>query len=253
MRKAFAVRMAVHLLRPFCRRRIWLFSDRVTRAGDNGEAMFRYVTAHCPKGVKPVFLLHSGSSDMPRIRRIGKVVPMDSTWAKLMYLLAEVSISSSGDQEARNPFDWRVAYYADMLHKLRYVFLQHGITKDDQTRWLNRWNKGIDGLICSSSREWEAFRAVGYGYPDERLWLTGMPRFDLLEKGEGKVITIMPTWRQSLMTHYQPETGVWSLNPEAFVQSDYYQFYQSLLTDTRLLAACRKHGVTLQFFPPFLM
>ena len=249
MRKAFAVRMAAHLMKPFQRKKVWLFSDRVMRAGDNGEALFRYVTANCPKGVKPVFILHSQSPDFARMKTVGRVVAYDSVWGKLYYLLAAVSVSSSGDQEARNPFDWRVAYYADMMKDLRYVFLQHGITKDDQTKWLNRMNKAIDGLVCSSRREWEAFRDPGYGYPDENLWLTGMPRFDLLEEGERKVITVMPTWRQSLMINYDPEKGQWNLNPESFMQSDYYQFYQGLLTDERLLAACKKHGVTLQFYP----
>ena len=249
MRKAFAVRMSAHLMKPFHRKKLWLFSDRVMRAGDNGEAMFRYVAANCPKGVKPVFILHSKSPDFARMKVIGKVVAYDSVWAKLYYLLASVSISSSGDQEARNPFDWRIAYYADMMKDLRYVFLQHGITKDDQTKWLNRWNKGIDGLVCSSRLEWEAFRDPDYGYPDENLWLTGMPRFDLLQTGEMKHITIMPTWRQNLMTNYDPSAGRWNLNPESFVQSDYYQFYQGLLTNERLLAACKKHGVTLQFYP----
>lgn len=98
MRKAFAVRMAAHIMKPFTRKKIWLFSDRVMRAGDNGEAMFRYVSQNCPRGVKPVFLLHSKSADFARLKRIGKVVRTDSQWAKLYYLLASVSVSSSGDQ-----------------------------------------------------------------------------------------------------------------------------------------------------------
>lgn len=213
MRKAFVVRAVARIMGLLQRRKIWLFSDRVMRAGDNGEAMFRYVVNHCPNGVKPVFILHSKSDDYARMKKLGKVIPYDSVLSKLYYLLASVSISSSGDQEARNPFDWRVAYYADRMKDLQYVFLQHGITKDDQTKWLNRWGKAVNGLVCSSQREWEAFRDPGYGYPDADLWLTGMPRFDLLEAGEARVITIMPTWRQSLMTNYDPESGRWNLNP----------------------------------------
>lgn len=247
MRKAVLVRLAYHVLRPLCRKRIWLFSDRVMRAGDNGEAMFRYVCQHPVKGVKPCFVLHSKSADWAAMKRVGTVIPYDSMRAKLIHLIAECVISSSGDLSVRNPFAERIPYYCDLMPNQRYVFLQHGVTKDDQSAWLNRRNKGIDGFVTSGRPEWEDIaHGANYGYDEAQIWLTGMPRYDLLRRDSKRWVTIMPTWRQYLMTRYDPKNGGWLMDEERFLESGFFCFYAALLKHPRLIAAAREYGYTLQ-------
>ena len=69
-----------------------------------------------------------------------------------------------------------------------------------------------------------------------------------MKHDEQKLITIMPTWRNYLVSSVDPKTGTRELR-EGFEQSDFFQFYNALLNDERFLAAAEEKGYTIQFFP----
>ena len=48
-------------------------------------------------------------------------------------------------------------------------------------------------------------------YPEKNIWLTGMPRYDLLEDHQEKIVYIVPTWRRYLMDSFDEARGVWRL------------------------------------------
>ena len=50
------------------------------------------------------------------------------------------------------------------------------------------------------------------------------------------------------MQDHDPLTGVWSPG-SGFKDSAYYRFYNSLINNERLLAACEEYGYTLAFLP----
>jgi CDP-glycerol glycerophosphotransferase (TagB/SpsB family) len=87
-----------------------------------------------------------------------------------------------------------------------------------------------------------------YYYTPDRIWLTGMPRFDLLYHDERKYITIMPTWRKSLMAGSDPVTSIWLKGPN-FEQSEYVKFYNELLNNEEFIGFCKSKGYTLCFMP----
>lgn len=58
----------------------------------------------------------------------------------------------------------------------------------------------------------------------------------------------MPTWRRYLMDKWDDKKDVWTFVPD-FEKSDFYRFYNSLLNDERLIAAAKKNGYKIQFFP----
>lgn len=249
MRKAVPVRLAYHLLKRFKRGQIWLLSDRVNRAGDNGEALFRYLAEKPVQGVKPVFVIAKDSADYERMGTVGRVVEYISHKHKLLHLLADCLVSSAGDISVQNPFGVVGECYKDIQAQKPYVFLQHGITKDDQSNWLNRYNKNISGFVTSAQAEYRSIvDGAGYGYPAESIWLTGMPRYDRLYRDPKKKITIMPTWRQYLMNGFNSDTGVWDLS-RGFMESSYFLFYSQLLKHPRLLAAAKELGYEIQFYP----
>ena len=247
-KKAIPIRIFSRLMRKIKRRKIWLISDRINRAGDNGEAMFHYLCAHKPEGVDVYFLLTSDSPDYERLCAVGPVIPYHSMKRKLAHVIADCIISSAGDDHVINPFFQRREYYKDILSGIPYVFLQHGIIRDDLSKWLNRYNKNIDGFITSAWGEYDSILQDAYGYPAEKVWLTGMPRFDRLEYQPEKKITIMPTWRKYLMTGFDSQKGVWQI-AEGFEQSAFFRFYAGLLKHPRLLKEAKQYGYTLQFYP----
>lgn len=247
-RKAVAARLAYHLVKPFKHKKLWIVSDRIMKADDNGEALFRYLMEHKPENTHILFAISKNSVDAKRMAEIGPCVDAMSFRHKFLHLLCDVNISSQADGITVNPYDGHSEALQDLLVHTHFVFLQHGITKDDISGWLNRYNKNISGFVTAAKPEYDSIVNGDYGYSADKIWLTGFPRFDRLYHREEKTITLMPTWRKYLMASFNGKTAVWT--PVANLEdSRYYQFYSGLLSSKRLIDLLEKTGYTLQFFP----
>lgn len=247
-RKAIPVRLLRHMLKLFKRRQIWLISDRVNKADDNGEALFLYLREKKPEHTDVYYLLSRNSGDYPRLAEQGKVVDFFSTRHKLLHLLCDCNISASANDFMVNPFSGHQEGYRDLLDSCRYVFLQHGVIKDDLSGWLNRYRKNISGFVVSAVPEYQSILNGNYDYSPNQVWLTGLPRFDRLYHQEENCIALIPTWRKYLMQELNSKTGIWSLK-DGFEQTEYYQFYNRLLNDPRLLRALSECGYRMIFMP----
>lgn len=239
-------RVAVKFLKAFRRKPLWLVSDRVMKAGDNGEALFRHLQQY--RNVDARFVLDKRSPNYAQMKKVGRVVPANTYWYKLALLMSQVLISSSAEVEFYNPFNGYSSPYRSLLADIPFVFLQHGVTKDDQSRWLQKSNKNLAGFITSGMPEYESIIHGNYEYTEKQVWLTGMPRFDRLYRQDEKWITIMPTWRRYLMSGWDAKDDYWQLKPGA-ENSQYIQFYRDLLNDPRLLAKAKELGYRLKFLP----
>lgn len=239
-------RIAVRFLKAFRRKPLWLVSDRVMKAGDNGEALFRHLQQYRDVDVR--FVLDKRSPNYAQMKKVGRVVPANTHWYKLALLMSQVLISSSAEVEFYNPFNGYSGPYRSLLADIPFVFLQHGVIKDDLSRWLQRPNKNLAGFVTSGMPEYESIIHGNYEYTEKQVWLTGLPRFDRLYRQEEKWITIMPTWRRYLMSGWDAQTDCWHLKPGA-ENSEYIQFYRDLLNDPRLLAKAKELGYRLKFLP----
>lgn len=247
-RKAVAGRLWYHLVKPFKRRKLWIISDRINKADDNGEALFCYLMKHKPDNTRIVFAVRKDSPDYRRMSKAGECVNAMSFHYKLLHLLCDVNISSHADGFVVNPFWGHHDALRDLLVHQKYVFLQHGITQEDISGWINRYKKDMSGVIASAIPEYNSFLHYDYGYTEKKVWLTGFPRFDRLYHDERKLITIMPTWRKNLFRSVDVKSGLWSLDGN-FVESSYYRFYNELLNSELLLDCLQRKGYRMQFFP----
>lgn len=248
-KKAIPARLLYHLVRPFMPKDIWLVMDRADRADDNGEAFFRYLVSLGKKaGCHPIFALRPDSPDYERLRSIGSVVPYLSWRHKLLHLLARHTISAYTHSEISSPFFNYSCFYGDILQKNKIVFLQHGVTQNNVSSGVNRYNKNYALFITSSSSERESIIRGNYGYSEDQVVLTGMPRYDYLKNDSKKYITVMPTWSSSLFGRFIPEESRWELLP-GFEESKYYRMYTALLNDARLHDAALKRGYAIRFMP----
>ena len=246
-RKAVAARIAYHLLKPLKRKQLWMLSDRTMKAGDNGEAMFRYLQEHPRKNRKVVFIQNSDSPDYKELKKIGPVVGAYSFKRKLMHLLCDLNISSHADRIQFHPFLGYHDAYRDILQHVRFIYLQHGIMQADLSGWLGRSNRNITGIVTSTEHENRLILQGGYRYTKDNVWLAGAPRFDLWYHDEKRKVTIMPTWRQNLSGRVN-EIGMREVAP-GFEKSQYFQFYNGLINHKRLLEAARRYRYQLQFMP----
>ncbi len=248
-KKAFIVRQLVAGYKKEKKKKpIWIISDRLNKAGDNGEAFFRYLKSINFQGADYYYAINKGE-DFDKLKPLGNVIDRASRHYKFLFLKCDKIISSHADDFVLNPFFDYYALYQDLLRTKDFIFLQHGVTKDDISGWLNKYNKNIKGFICAAKPEHRSIiETPSYFYTEKETWLTGFARFDRLYHDEKRYITIMPTWRRYLMVTSDRVTGVWE-GLEGFRDSEYFQFYNRLINDERLLAAAREYNYQICYMP----
>ena len=187
------------------------------------------------------FVIGEDSLDYGRMKQIGPTLAFGTEAHLKMHLVADLIVSSQGEDFIFTPFARETEqydvrkYYADLICDQKFVFLQHGIIKDDLSDWLNRYAKNIYGFVTSAPRETESILSYSYDYDIERVWQTGLPRFDRLYEDDKKWITICPTWRKYLR----------DLTERQFKESTFYVFYARLLSDAKLHEKLKADGYTL--------
>ncbi len=247
-KKAAVSRYLYNLVKPLCKKEIWLLSDRINKADDNGEALFKYVNEN-KLPVDAYFILRKDSAYYSSVKKIGKVVNYLSWKHKLLHLLADKIVSSAADDYVYNPFKQNERYYRDILVKKQRVFLQHGIIPDDLSDWLNKYSKNLSIFVTSVVPEYNSIINGKYFYDEKVVKLTGLARYDRLEDKKQKIIAIMPTWRRNLQKYSMDiVTGMESYG-KAFYESGYFNFYNSLLTNVKLLDTAKKYGYRIKFMP----
>ncbi len=209
---------------------IWLISDRMNVSDDNGEAFFRYLMSREDLPVDAYFVIKEDSPDYEKMCGIGPVLAYGSDEHLCMHVVADCIISSQAEDSVFTPFEGEKEYYgdrkyyADLLAEQKFIFLQHGVTKDDLSKWLSRYNKNIFGFITTAYRESNSILEYPYSYDEENVWLTGFPRFDYMYNEPQNQIVLCPTWRAYLQ----------NLSLDKFALTDYYKFYKELICNKKL-------------------
>ena len=218
---------------------LWIVSERGTEARDNSYHFFKYLRREHPE-INAVYIISEDSPDRQKITALGKAVEYGSFRHYLCFVLAKVKVSTHID-----------GYSPDILffHKFgklfpdksKKIFLQHGIIKDDLA-FCHADQTNIDMFVCSAVPEYNYIDRV-FGYPKGVLQLTGLCRFDNLVKPDHATrrLLFMPTWRTNLR----------SCNRRTFLNSDYYQKYDSFLNSEKLAALLETFEYELVFYPHF--
>ncbi|EDB2457533.1 capsular biosynthesis protein, partial [Campylobacter jejuni] len=223
---------------------LWIFADMSSRADDNAEHLYRYVMNNHPKQ-KIVFALRKDSCDYLRLKKEGFNL-VDPRTLYFKYLLFKTSkiISSHIDKYIFNAFG------GDTLQSKDFIFLQHGVTKDDISNWVNK--RKIDIFITSTKAEYNSIAGDfnHYKFSTKEVVLTGLARWDALIKNNvlnTKQILIMPTWREYLSGKIQ-KYEVRTKNPD-FIKSLYFQKWQEFLCSKELENLAKKYGYSVVFIP----
>lgn len=224
------------------RKKIWLISDRMDKAKDNAEALFKFLRKDpcVKKDILPVFVISKKSPDVKRLKKIGKVIYFEDKKYINYFLSSKYVISSSGGEFTINPFKPEHRKYFTDLMTYKYVFLQHGIIFNDLSKWLQKFNKNIDLFITSTKSEYESVLNGDYYYTEKQVKLTGLARYDLLENNKEKQIIVIPTWRRSIKKSYDKKTR--SVYYNKFKETEYFQFFNSLINNKRLLDCMKEYG-----------
>lgn len=221
----------------------WLFVDNDLRADDNAEHFYRYVQQN-QTTVNTWFLLNKSSPDWRRLKNDGfRLIEFGSLQHRLALLNAKFLLSSHANPAITNYLPRK--HYCDIM-KFKFVFLQHGVTKDDQSEWLN--SRKIDYLVTAGAPEFNDIANEGrYRYTSKEVVLTGFPRYDNLKRTDTyKQILIMPTWRKSLSGELISKSSKRVKNPN-FVTSLFCQQWGGFLQSSRLKKMAEKNGYKILF------
>lgn len=238
-----ALRQAYFARKAEKKREIWLISDRLTKADDNGEAFFTYMnTIGKVYNIDTYFLLNEDSKDYERLCKVGKVVAFGSEQHKILSLLCDKLISSQADDDIFNPFFDLAYLYKDIVYWREFIYLRHGISKTNSTRWLRKENKNFAILVATTYPEYQAMLEDDYHYDEGQIRLCGLTRYDhLYDDAKGKnIIIFMPTWRAYLVNELDVHTDSRTLK-KGFDESSFYEMYQKVFSDERLHEAAQKY------------
>ncbi|ELJ3806023.1 CDP-glycerol glycerophosphotransferase family protein, partial [Campylobacter coli] len=219
---------------------IWLFADRDYEADDNAEHLYRYIMQNHPEQ-EIVFALRKESSDWERLEKEGfNLVEFGSFEFERIIKKASKVISSHSDE-------YLIRY---ITPRQQFIFLQHGVIKDDLSKWLN--SKKIDLFITSTKAEYDSIANDynHYKFGKKEVVLTGLARHDALLKNNqcnARQIIIMPTWRANIVgvALGSSKRGLQS----DFTQSEYFQKWNLLLNSNILQKLCEKYDYTIVFIP----
>lgn len=237
----------------------WVCYDSFDRADDNAEHFYRYLATHHPE-IPSFYALDRSSPDWDRLAAEGfRLLDARGTRFQLISLHAECLISSH--------IDARMLYPTPALRYARkrpfYVFLQHGVSKNDISMWLR--TKPFDLIVTTAPAEHEYFigSESAYGYTDFQVALTGQPRWDRLSElaqlaarneanaGKNRVV-FMPTWRANLARELALIDDP-AQRARAFAESEYLRPWLEAVHSPELATLAQRHGVlTLLVIHPAL-
>jgi len=220
----------------------WLLMDREAQADDNAEHLYRYIQANHPD-INLFYIIKLESNDAKRLKEDGfRLIDFGSIEHEASLCYAKHVISSDAVKYITNYLPNK--YYKDTL-SYKFTFLQHGVTKDDLSAWLN--TKVIDCFVTTAKPEYDSIALDNnkYKFTTKEVVLTGFPRHDNLIKENhtnNKSIMIMPTWRE-----YLNEIDIG--DGDKFAKTPYGQAWISLLHSDLLRDIAQKEGYRLRFFP----
>jgi glycosyltransferase involved in cell wall biosynthesis len=233
--------------------RSWVLMDRIHNAGDSGEILFKHIRANHPE-INAWFVLAKESGDYDRLRKEGhgdRLVAHGTRQWRLLMANCEHLLASHADEPVVKP-----PQILDFIEpQWRFTFLQHGVIKDDLSRWLNY--KSIDLFVTSTVPEYNSIAGelTTYPFTTKETVLTGLPRFDRLREigqrypaEQRDLVLLTPTWRQWLVQDLAVGSQERHLG-EGVLASRFVQEWVGLLGDPELAQACERAGVRLAFLP----
>lgn len=225
----------------------WLLIDKETKADDNAEHLYRYISMYYPKQ-EIYFVLSRSSPDWKRLAlEKFNLLEFGSKKFEEKLKLSSALFSSQADKYFMNYFG------KDTLKGKKFIFLQHGVIMHDLSTWLNNVSK--ISLFCTSTLpEYNFISNINspYKYSHE-VKLTGLARHDsLLEKSKKytktKNILIMPTWRNYIVGALKQGSVQREINPN-FVETDYFKYWYAFLHSKELRIVSERYGYSITFIP----
>ena len=244
-----AVRKAYFLLKPIMKRKpIWMYLDKIYKGGDSSEYLYRYAVAQ-KDGNQHYYLVDKHATDYKRLKKAGyKPLVRGSIKHRLVFLMADMMVISNSTVFAFNNFGLPNSSNVRDLVDFHVCCVQHGMSVQKIAVAQNRLRDNIRLYFCASKYEIENLSKPIYDYVGyDALKLTGVPRYDGLVNDDKKQILISPTWRMQAAVPVRTNEGEQRDYNPLFKESTYYQVFNALINDPRLIEAAKKYGYRIKY------
>lgn len=222
---------------------IWLICERYNSAEDNGWIFYQWVKKHHPEQI--IFFILGKVGKAAKETIYGKddhIVRWGSFRHVVLYIAAQNLIKTMFTPPVPS---LRSSYYYEKFtgRKRARIYLRHGISASGVEHHLYELHKARL-FICGAKPEYD-YISQNAGYPEGYVQYTGFARFDdLLEhQTDGRFVLIMPTWRRYIDKYEKTPQE----NEELFLQSTYYKYIQSLLSNKALVDFIESTGHKVKF------
>jgi len=226
---------------------IWLYNDR-HGVVDNGYYQFKKDFGR-DDGITRYYILDNDEKKLVLFTEEEKkyLVNYGSLKHKLLFLNCSKVLTSFSSVSVFSPFPTvpLLAFYGDLTH-FEIVYLQHGILHAKLVNLYAKERCVIDKVVVSSHFEIENM-VKNYGYANEDLIPSGMPRYDYEKVDslpEGKIL-FSPSWRRNLIGELVDNRR--ELNEKAFLGSDFYKQINEFLNSPRLAKLLEDYNLSLDF------
>lgn len=227
----------------------WVVCETPMEARDNGYHFYKYVRKNLPEQ-SCYYAIKKKSPDYQYVSEFGNIIEYGSLKHWILYLWADYNISS---QKGGKP-NAAVCSFLELTGKIdsKLVFLQHGVIINN-CAWAHAETTQLKYFVTSTSQE-NKYIKENFGFPEEKIILTGMPRFDNLHdyKSEEKYVLIMPTWRSRFSLNSQQQK-----QDNNFKNSLYKRGWEKFLNSDEFKNIIERYNLKVIFFPhrnmqPFL-
>lgn len=214
------------------------------RAQDNGLAFFKYLMHSTTQPFDVKYVLTADSADWKNLAGYENHVVIYKS-KEHFELMAHVDLVVHTNSSFY-AYPVNTSFWQGYQKRVKKIFLQHGIMGvRDLSRLYGRNPMFTNRYIVSSQRE-QQMAVQQMGYRPYEVALTGLARFDELLRyhadwPEDKVrqrILIMPSWRK----------GQDHLEPDEFMQTDFYRNLMALLINPDLTGLIKREHLQVDLY-----
>lgn len=226
----------------FKRKNIWLMGERRDTAQDNTYHLFKYIKEN-KKGVNAKYIITKNAKDLQNIKLYGNIVWFNSILHNLYLLSCKFTINSYAEKPNMYTCEYIdiIKYYPEFA-KNKKIFLQHGVIGVSRVNHVLHKNRVNYDLFVVSSEFEKNHIVKEFGYDENEVIVTGLPRWDNLNnKASKNKILLMPTWRS------------WIKSEEELIESEYFNTYLKLLNNKQLHKILEDNNYELTFYPHYQM
>jgi len=218
------------------KKNVWLIGEQILSAQDNGKHFYNYMIENHPD-IEVYYILEKSSKDFSSLNPKG-LIAYGSYKHFEVASRAKVLVFS----HMPNYLIPKINYITEYKNKYKAylkVFLQHGVIANKNVDVMHKKIRDYDIFNVSSKLEKSIINRY-LGYSNEEIVINGLPRWDRLfkEKKNSNKILIMPTFRDNLE----------QATEKTFRESDYYKFWNRLLSDKKFIEYIEQNNIIIYFF-----